>query len=258
MGILLPILKITCIAAGALFSAALLLLGAALFCAVRWTLSARCEGGLTAAYRVNFLCVSYEGVFGREGGAAASIFGIKLPGKGKKTNGGRKPEKAGSENRRRKAGKNEDGAESDRKKKPEKSGAGGKAKRPLRERLKEASAAAGSAAKTPEIAACAFDALKKLVKAVKVTKLKAEGRLGFEDPSVTGLAVGAIGALAAAAGWDAAVSGNFSGRRAEGEVCAEGRLRLYAVVFPLAAFALKKPVRNVLFSGKRRRKGVKR
>jgi len=94
-------------------------------------------------------------------------------------------------------------------------------------------------------------ALKKLLKVAKPKKFEISGVVGFDDPSHTGLFIGAYEAIAGAlmVRQNVRLAGDFS---AEGivfkiDAFAKGRANMARLAWPVLWFALQKPVRGLIW-----------
>ena len=97
----------------------------------------------------------------------------------------------------------------------------------------------------------------KLLRALRPKKFAVSGVIGFDDPSVTGQVLGAVGVVTTLTGLDIALRGNFAEEEltVRGEMA--GKVTLWALLWPIVCWALKKPiwkiVKPMLFKRKKKR-----
>ena len=91
--------------------------------------------------------------------------------------------------------------------------------------------------------------VKRLLRALLPKRLRLTGVIGFESPDQTGMAIGAIYAVLGMApelGSRVLIQGNFQEPCLALRLRARGCLTVWALLFPLARFALSKPVWKLL------------
>lgn len=90
--------------------------------------------------------------------------------------------------------------------------------------------------------------LQKFMKALKPKHLDIHGVIGFDDPSVTGQVMGAYEAAMGVMGLrhKVRILGNYFEKALELNIEAEGRTRLWGLIWPLIWLYLRKPIRVIL------------
>jgi len=84
----------------------------------------------------------------------------------------------------------------------------------------------------------ALSLLKQLFRLAKPKVLRLRGRIGFEEPHLTGYVLGAVFALQGISGWDVQLEGDFNNKALELELIAKGRIWAGLMTWNVLLFAL--------------------
>jgi hypothetical protein len=107
----------------------------------------------------------------------------------------------------------------------------------------------------------AVDFIKREFRALKPRYLSVSGRVGLGEPDTTGMAIAAVCALNGMTGLKLLIDGDFTGQSVSLRVKAADRVSIFSVLYPALRFALRKPVRPLLFGmvfkGRKDKKRVK-
>ena len=90
-----------------------------------------------------------------------------------------------------------------------------------------------------------LDELRYLWRKSRPKKIKGQVRIGFDDPSVTGVCVGALSALYAWYPGQIRIIAEFEEEVLEGDILIKGRVRLYAAVLVLIRVWFNKDIRHM-------------
>ena len=90
------------------------------------------------------------------------------------------------------------------------------------------------------------DMLVRLLRALRPKRFKVSGVIGFEDPSVTGQVLGAVGVITALTGMDIVLRGNFEEKEITVRGVMAGKVTLWALLWPIARWALRKPIWKIV------------
>lgn len=96
--------------------------------------------------------------------------------------------------------------------------------------------------------------IKRLIRALKPKSLNMDIEYGSDDPADTGIALAWTSILTLYFGDNVRVKGNFQEKVFNGIVNTEGKFTLWGILYPLAAFALSKPIRGIIWNYLKNRK----
>ena len=101
----------------------------------------------------------------------------------------------------------------------------------------------------------------RLLRALRPKRFALRGVIGFEDPSLTGKALGALGVIAALTGLNMVLHGNFEEPEIKGHGAMAGKVTLWALLWPLVRYVCKKPiwriVKPMIFKRKHKKESIK-
>ncbi len=88
--------------------------------------------------------------------------------------------------------------------------------------------------------------VKKLFKNTGFKVFEINGIIGFEDPSLTGKLLGIKSAAECIIPVNMNIDGDFNEKRLEGSAALSGRTNLFRILFPIAIYILRKPIRPIV------------
>ena len=246
--IILSILKFILLGLAFIAGFLLLVLCAALFCAVRYNVSVNKNEAVSALVKVSWLggIVGLRYETGEDGPKSAFrlLFFRLRPKKEKPRKPGKEKKTPGPE----KTLKPKLAAAAKKEKKREKRPGGFKPGEAIAQ-IKHYMNYPGK----DEIIKCALGLLADWLRALKPKRFYLRARVGFDDPSATGKLVGLIYAALAFVPLDISVAGSFDKPEFSGSIRAWGRIRLIAFVLPLLRFIFRKPIFTIIKKYLRRR-----
>ena len=96
--------------------------------------------------------------------------------------------------------------------------------------------------------------IKRLIRALLPKSLEMDIEYGSDDPADTGFALAWTSILTLYFGDNIRVRGNFQEKVLNGIADVKGRFNLWDILYPLAAFALAKPIRGIIWNYIKNRK----
>lgn len=88
--------------------------------------------------------------------------------------------------------------------------------------------------------------IKRLTTALKPSKVKLKAVIGFDDPGITGRAVGALAFFSGMNGIDLSLQGNFNEQELNFAADIKGKIVLFRFIWPLIVYVLKRPIWKIV------------